>query len=292
MIEFLLIGPNSQYSEKLPLATFDYSATGHGSGAEVPIPVLTTESEDIQTHPTAEGVPIPTISVTKPPAPLPVDLPTEHDIVPVDTVYTHGDREQDLEAGVGMMMQEIEHKVEVVTVSRTPPPPASPMLANSEFTEDAVLVPLPDHPDSPSPSSSVEHVGDVDLLSDEGVVLQAPISADKSSEHGHSSSAGSSPEELIRGSESSEEDALPDDTIRLVGGGGTQGKAEHTPLDAQPEPEEDNDLVEIESVHSVASIDSKKAKKAKHKKEKKSIPKMLGGKRKKDTASNVTAATV
>lgn len=221
---------------------------------------------------------------------MPVDLPTEHDIVPVDTAYTHGDREKDLEAGEGMMMQEIEHKVEVVTVSRTPPQLASPMLANSEFAEDAVLVPLPDHPDSPSPSSSVEHVGDVDLLSDEGVVLQTPISADRSSEHGHSSPAGSSPEELIRSSESSEEGAPPDNSIRLVGGGGSQGKAEDTPLAAQPEPEEDHDLVEIESVHSVASIDLKKAKKGKHKKEKKSISKVLGGKRKKDSASNATPA--
>jgi len=220
---------------------------------------------------------------------MPVDLPTEHDIVPVDAVYTRGDREEDLEAGVGMMMQEIEHKVEVVTVNRSPPPRTSPMLASSEFTEDAVLVPLRERGDSPSPRSSVEHVGDVDLLSDEGVVLQSPISADKSSGHGHSSSAGSSPEELIR----NPEDAPPDNTIRLVGGGGTQGKAEDTTVADQPEPEEeDNDLVEIQSVKSVASISPKKTKKGKHKREKSSISKMLGGKRKKDPASNTTAASV
>jgi hypothetical protein len=270
------------------LATFDYSTTGHGSGAEVPIPVLTSESEEIQTNPTAEGVPIPTISVTKPPAPMPVDLPTEHDIAPVDAVYTRGDREQDLEAGEGMMMQEIERKVEVVTVSRTPPPRTSPMLVNSEFPEDAVLVPLPDQGE-PSPRSSVEHVGDVDLFSDEGVILQTPISTDKPSQHEHSS-PGSSPEELMKGSEISEDDALPANTIRLVGGGGTQGKVEETTPEVQPEEEEDDDLVEVQSVKSVASVDSKKAKKAKHKKEKKSITKILGGKRKKEPVSNPTAA--
>jgi hypothetical protein len=256
----------------------------------VPIPVLTSEPEETQTNPTVEGIPIPTISVTKPPAPKPVDLPTEHDIVPVDIAYTRGDREEDLEAGVGMMMQEIEHKVEVVTVNRTPPPRTSPMLANSEFTEDAVLVPLRELGDSPSPRSSVEHVGDVDLLSDEGVILQMPTSTGRSSGHGHSSSSGSSPEEFIKSSESSEEEAHPDTSIRLVGGGGTQGKAEDTTVADQPEPEEDNDLVEIQSIKSVASINPKKAKKAKHKKEKSSISKMLGGKRKKDSANNATAA--
>ena len=165
------------------------------------------------------------------------------------------------------------------------------MLANSEFTEDAVLVPLPDQGDSSSPRSSSEHVGDVDLLSDEGVVLQAPIPEDRSSAHGHSSSAGSSPEELIKSSESSEDDAPPDGTIRLVGGGGTHGKAEDTPPATQPElEEEDNDLVEIQSVHSVASIDSKKAKKGKHKRGKSSISKVLGAKRKKGSVSNTAAA--
>lgn len=259
----------------------------------MPIPVLTSESEEIQTNATAEGTPIPTISVTKPPAPLPVDLPTEHDIVPVDPVYTRGDRERDLEAGEGMMMQEIEHKVEIVTVSRTPSPRTSPMLANSDLTEDAVLVPLPDQGESSS-RSSVEHIGDVDLLSDEGVVLQSTTSTGESPEHKHSehehSSSVSSPEQLIKNSESSEEGAPPDNTIRLVGGGGTQGKAEETAQEILPETKEDNDLVEIQSVKSVTSIDSKKAKKAKHKKQKSSVTKILVGKRKKDSASSATPA--
>jgi hypothetical protein len=291
----LIVDRLLQYSEKLPLATFDYSATGHGSGAEVPIPVLTSESEEIQTNATADGVPIPTISVTKPPAPLPVDLPTEHDILHVDPVYTRGDRERDLEAGEGMMMQEIEHKVEVTKASRTPPPRTSPMLANSEFAEDAVLVPLPDQGEPSSPRSSVEHVGDVDLLSDEGIVFQPTSSTDelsehKYSEHGHLSS-GSSPEELVKGSESSEEEAPPENTIRLIGGGGVHGKAEEATPEVLPETEEDNDLVEIQSINSVASIDSKKTKKVKHKKEKSSVTKILGGKRKKGSASNAAPMT-
>ena len=286
-----------QYSEKLPLATFDYSATGHGSGAEVPIPVLTSESEEIQENSTAEGTPIPTISVTKPPAPLPVDLPTEHDIVHVDPVYTRGDRERDLEAGEGMMMQEIEPKVEVVTVSRTPSPRTSPMLANSEFTEDAVLVPLPDQGEPSSPRSSGEHVGDVDLLSDEGVVIQPTTSTGESSEHKHSEHehppSDSLPEELIKGSQSNEEGVPPDNTIRLVGGGGTQGKVEETAREVPPEAEEDDDLVEIQSPRSVTSIDSKKEKKekkAKHKRGKNSVTKILGGGRKKASASNATVS--
>lgn len=272
------------------MATFDYSATGHGSGAEVPIPVLTSESEEIQTNTTAEGVPIPTISVTKPPAPLPVDLPTEHDIVPVDPIYTRGDRERDLEAGEGMMMQEIEHKVEVVTASRTPPQRTSPMLANSEFTEDAVLVPLPDQEGSSSPRSSVEHIGDVDLLSDEGVVLQPTTDEPSGSKHSEHEPLppSPSPEELIKSSENGEE-APPDDTIRLVGGGGTQGKAKQI-TQVSPDTEEDNDLVEIQSVEVVTSMVSKKAKKVKHEKRKSGVAKILGGKRKKDSASNATHA--
>ena len=220
---------------------------------------------------------------------MPVDLPTEHDIVPVDSAYTHGDRERDLEAGEGMMMQEIEHKVEVVTVKRTPSPRTSPMLANSEFTEDAVLVPLPDQGDSSSPSSSIENVGDVDLLSDEGIVLQTPISRSKSPDHGHSFSSGSSPEELIKSSESSEEDAPPDNTIRLVGGGGTQGKTDDVAVEVQPAPEEDNDLVEIEPVQPVVPIDLKQGKKGKHKRGKGSVSKISVGKRKKGSASTATA---
>lgn len=186
-------------------------------------------------------------------------------------------------------MQEIEHKVEVVTVNRTPPPRPSPMLANSEFAEDAVLVPLPDRGDSPSPRSSVDHVGDVDLLSDDGIVLQTPISGSKSSDHERSSSSGSSPEEFIKTSESSEDDAPPENTIRLVGSGGTLEEADDTTIADQPELE-DNDLIEIQPVRSVASIDSKKAKKGKHKREKGSVSKMLEGKRKKDSVSNPTAA--
>ena len=269
----MIVDCSLQYSEKLPLATFDYSTTGHGSGAEVPIPVLTSTSEEAQTNNTADDAPIPTISVTKPPAPLPVDLPTEHDIVPVDPVYTRGDRERDLEAGEGMMMQEIEHKVEVAAASRTPPPLTSPMLANSELAEDAVFVPLPDQGELSSPRSSVEHVGDVDLL-----------------EHGRFSS-GSSPEELLKGSEISEEEAPPDNTIRLIGGGGIQGKTEETTREVLPEVEEDNDLVEIPSIKSVTSIDSEKVKKVKHKKEKSSVSKILGGKRKKGSTSVATPAT-
>ena len=258
----------------------------------MPIPVLTSESEETQANPATEDITIPTISVTKPPAPMPVDLPTEHDIVPVESPYTRGDREQDLEAGEGMMMQEIEHKVEVVTASRTPPPLTPPMLANSELTEDAVLVPLPDRGESPSPTSSVEHVGDVDLLSDEGVVLPPPVPA-KPSDYGHPPPSEPSPEELIRGPEDSEEDASPENTIRLVGGGGMQGSAEETTVEEQPEPEEVDDLVEVEPVEPVKpvpSTDPKKAKKGKHKKEKSSVSKMLGGKRKKGSASNAAAA--
>jgi hypothetical protein len=189
-----------------------------------------------------------------------------------------------------MMMQEIEHKVEVVTVSRTPPPLTPPMLANSELTEDAVLVPLPDRGESPSPTSSVEHVGDVDLLSDEGVVLQTPVPSAKSFDHGHSSPSGPPPEELAKGSENSEEDDPPENTIRLVGGGGMQGSAQETTVEEQPEPEEDNDLVEVEPVKPVASTDQKKAKRGKHKKEKSSVSKVLGGKRKKGSVSNAAAA--
>ena len=210
---------------------------------------------------------------------MPVDLPTEYDIVPFDPVYTRGDRERDLEAGEGMMMQEIDHKPEVVTVSRTPPSRTSPLLTNSEFTEDTVFVPLSDQGESSSsPRSSVEHVRDVDLLSEEGVVLRTSIPTNESPEHERSSS-GSSAEDLTKDSES-EEEAPPDTTIRLVGGGGTQGQ---TTQEVEPEVEDDDDLVEIPPLKSATSIDSKKAK---HKKEKSSITKVLGGKRKKVSVSS------
>jgi len=187
--------------------------------------------------------------------------------------------------------------VEVVTVNRTPSPRTSPMLANSEFTEDAVLVPLPDQGESSSPRSSIEHIGDVDLLSDEDAVLRSTTSTGRLSEREHSEHnnlpSGCSPDELIKSPESGEEEVPPDNTIRLVGGGGTQGKIEDTTREILPEMEEDIDLVEIQPVEVVTSIDSKKAKKGKHKKGGKSsgsVANILGGKRKKSSTSNATPA--
>jgi hypothetical protein len=132
----------SQAPEKVGLGVVDLANSTATSGAEVPIPVLrdvsnTASSQGAVDSPEiSQKVAVPVISITKPPAPLPVDLPTHDEIIPASLDFeSHPD---DIESG-GSLMREISHHSRDTTGSgsprssssdprsaqTTPPPPPS-----------------------------------------------------------------------------------------------------------------------------------------------------------------------
>ncbi|KAI9466291.1 hypothetical protein BJY52DRAFT_1201919 [Lactarius psammicola] len=103
-------------AEKVGLGVLDLANTTTSSGAEVPIPVFADVSNTTPTRPKRQDpdgsleppskAPVPVISITKPPAPLPVDLPTRDDItLDPDSETLHPD---DLESGASLI-QEVSH---------------------------------------------------------------------------------------------------------------------------------------------------------------------------------------
>jgi len=133
--------------EKVGLGVMDLADMAASSGAEVPIPVLMDVSNTASSRRIGKGavdppeIPqkaaVPVISITKPPAPLPVDLPTHDEIVPTSLDFdSHPD---DIESG-GSLMREISHHSRTTTGSGSPrssssgrstqttpsPPPSAP----------------------------------------------------------------------------------------------------------------------------------------------------------------------
>lgn len=154
----------------------DLANSAANSGAEVPIPVFrdvsnTASSQGAVDSPEiSQKAAVPVISITKPPAPLPVDLPTQDEIVPASLDFdTHPD---DIESG-GSLMREIGHHSRDTTGSgsprsstsdprstqTTPPPPPSkptsplPRVANLLGDPEPSLVVLPMEPSSSARSS-------------------------------------------------------------------------------------------------------------------------------------------
>ena len=231
--------------------------------------------------------PIPTISVTKPPLPLPVNLPTEDDIVtPVDV--ENQAVMQDLEAGIGVMMDEIEHTSAAAHV--TPPP----VLSRSPSTglREAATIPLPSSPtprevgtSSPNPLTSPA----ANLLEDPAPTLPTPpivpsISTTPQPEEKHEDDSP-----VLVSTDDVEED-LPQATVRIVGGAIGQ------PLPAGPTSEDlSSDGVLVASAHEEEppSPPAETAAPKKHEKKSsissnlKKIGNLGGGKRKKDSVSSV-----
>ncbi|KAJ6488562.1 hypothetical protein C8R47DRAFT_1125975 [Mycena vitilis] len=279
------------------------------SDAEVPTPVV---SSDDATTPVTARPNLPTINVTKPPAPLPVDLPTQNDIdvppSPTDSPRSsfHDD---DLESGRALGMREIAqpplvsrrsstppHKNAQASGSTPPPPAATPpapavipdLLADSNPLVDvdlaptaAVLTPEPAPVHTPEPAPTP--------------VLAASPPPPTEAPSAPAPSEPAQPEE--------EDDVDPDVTIRLVGGGGIAGVSPaDTPVpeeDVHTDGEVDTDAESIaESVGSQtgagAADPSTKKKEKKHKKTLSGLAglKKLGniGLRKKDSSASVKDA--
>lgn len=183
------------------------------SGAEVPIPVFADVTNSTPSQPKRQDpddsleppskTPVPVISITKPPAPLPVDVPTRDDITLVpDTEDVHPD---DLESGGPLM--EASH------------------LSKSEQGDDgSIVIPLNQRtvnilPKDADPSPSTAHAP----LLDDSVsgLVASPMKP---------SPAGSSPQDLPPpplagippsptddGDESDPEHSEMTSTVRLVG---------------------------------------------------------------------------
>jgi len=114
-----------EWSSSLPSATqkpglgiLSLAKTGDNSATEVIMPVLADVDEDEEQFATAPSThditttPLPIINLTKPPAPIPIFIPTTHDIValpsPPDSTHSSLDLNAgDLESGLGISMRQV-----------------------------------------------------------------------------------------------------------------------------------------------------------------------------------------
>ncbi|KAH7890005.1 hypothetical protein F5I97DRAFT_1801062 [Phlebopus sp. FC_14] len=216
-----LTDPPLQGPEKRGLGVLNLAE----SAAVVPIPIF---ADKISEEPTAPAnitsrPSVPAISVTKPPAPLPVDLPSASDVVPLPSPpdSQRSSTDDDLEAGRGIGMRPLSSEGGKLSLGQTPvsaPPNATSLTSDIAPADDAEL--------SPAPLDDV-----TDLLADSAPPLVVPAI-----------NPSTMPE--IKPSTQDEEsasylgpslDGVADTTIRLVGGGGLSGSSEILPADGTDE---------------------------------------------------------
>jgi hypothetical protein len=259
-------------------------ASDNNSATEVIMPVVDEDDEeDYATAPSTHDItstPLPIINVTKPPTPLPITIPTAHDIIslpsPPDSTNSSLDLDVgDLELGRGIGMRQIpDPLIPAPRKSQKSQLPAVKVEAKASASAGPALIPLPVSPvvflnSEQPPSSATSDI--TDLLDDPAPAMEnIPIEPASPSPSRATFSL-----EPVRKETQKALDALvssgpaistePDTTIRLVGGGGTAGTVDN---DSQP-PNEDL-AVEAASVASGTSNDSvptaKAGKQAKHKK--------------------------
>ncbi|KAF9234033.1 hypothetical protein BU15DRAFT_90136 [Melanogaster broomeanus] len=197
------------------------------SAAVVPIPVF---GDKLSQEPALADVTnvisrpvVPAISVTKPPAPLPVDLPSASDVVllPSPPDSNRSSIDVDLEAGRGIGMRPDEG----ILTGKFPMQQLAPVLRGVEPpTPDISLI------DDATPSyPAVEEV--TDLLADStplevvpAIALSPPIKLEpeQTSQEASRPAQSTSPSQPL-------EDAVPLETVRLVGGGGSSGAVDLIP---------------------------------------------------------------
>lgn len=283
-------------AEKIP--TLD------GSAADVAIPVLADvdDVETVVTTPTAKTNPttitrkvhpnLPTISITKPPVPLPVELPTPRDIValPSPPDSRHSSFDEDLESGRARGLPELpEEEVSVPrhisplssssAMTSPPSPPPEDLMADS----DSVLETTPIIQDAELPSSSPYLVNAAEPQHEPESVIDTP-----------------SDNTLVQTEDVEEatmEDPIdPDVTIRLVGGGGSSGGIAELTADEEVTldgTDADADVASLASTNSVTSeVNNGTTKAKKHKKTKSGLAglKKLGLGKKKSSVSSVKEA--
>jgi hypothetical protein len=222
---------------------------------------------------------LPSISVTKPPAPLPVELPTARDIVALPSPPdSHSSFDDDLETGNDR--QSMRETQNVAAPRRSPI-----TLSNGDNTVGSKSL------TSPITSSTAERfvpppIAEVDLLGSEANNNEATPVMQPSvlSPHSPSSDKASTP------SQEAENELDPDVTIRLVGGGGQSGL-----VDASEEEENDAAPEGQDTEHTVSSETETTAEGKKHKKTKSGLAglKKLGnlGRKKEDSVGSLKDVT-
>ncbi|CCM02064.1 uncharacterized protein FIBRA_04140 [Fibroporia radiculosa] len=271
------------------------------SGAEVPIPVFSEVEETSAltttplgnvtntSQPSRPGVP--SISVSKPPAPLPVELPTPEPISspPADIRSLPID---DLEAGGGIVMREIDSNSSVSTIPLSKPPTPHDIRRRSNPIDPVRIPSPPSRVLTDSPDTIIE-VGPASFHTPDLLA-----SSDIDVHPAHSGPSHASIDDVVLDLVGKVDDDSPvfiqaedtgelDPPIRLVGGGGISGIVDDS---AQ------NDVAFIDEpqpveLTPVLSNDSTIAAGGKHKKKKriasslKSIGQLGSGKRRSDSLS-------
>jgi hypothetical protein len=189
---------------------------------------------------------VPIISITKPPAPLPVDLPTHDDIVPLPLDFdSHPD---DLESS-GSLMREVSHHSRTTAEFSNP---GSQRGSSSDPSSTQTSLSGYATPPQSVPSTSLSRVAD--LLGDSAPTLAAsPIQLPPST---RPSPRATSPHLLlpsestpINADESDQEGEELVATVRLVGIGGEVGPA----LDQAPSEEAGDARSQAETPSTVLS---------------------------------------
>jgi hypothetical protein len=279
--------------------------------AEIHVPILTDVNESIHAS-TVNAVSsntrnrpiVAAVSVTRPPAPRPVELPTPHDIVltssPPESIDSyHSSFEVDLESGQRQGMREVSRD-DANLVSSAKRSKNLPFIPLEDTTPVAVS-------SSPPPTSSPHDVrrsspaiDPPDLLIDSTPVLDAGPPSPKSTHPEDSAPHPEAVAEDVSNASSQEYSIEPvisedeidvDTTVRLVGGGGIAGTA---PVVEEEEATrtDDTDAASITSLTSESEVSKGKKKHKKTKSGLASLKKLghLGGLRKRDSNNSMKVA--
>lgn len=281
----------------------------HESSAVVGIPVLADIDEPIP-PPTAinaeNRLDLPTISVTKAPAPLPVALPTPRDILSESSPNSnHSSFDEDLESGRSAGMREVEREQPklVSTSLRQQNPQLPTSYEDADSGESALAISslstAQSRSNSPSGTGrSTTLKADIpDFLADSAPVMDTQPISPSSPVSELVTISTSEPvvdadqvPDLAPQLDDADEHFDPNTTIRLVGGGGVSGIVSGI----ETEEPQSNDVEKDNDAASIASATSESVPKGgkTHKKTKSGLAGLkklgnLGGLRKKDSNSSL-----
>lgn len=191
----------------------DVSPQGPGLESENPIPTLNESTKHVLSPTVAKSLPsnLPTISVTKAPAPLPVRLPTARDIVSLPSPPpSQNPSLEDLESGRVNGMREVAEDVGLVTSTRKTGKAKSSLHLDSLDATASAIPTTPPPLISPATSPAVTST----TFSPNFPVLPDLLAGMEKEPIEPSLLAPEDPPDT------SHDDLLVETTIRLVGGGG------------------------------------------------------------------------
>lgn len=264
--------------------------------SENPTPILNESTRRVLSQTVAKSSPsnLPTISVTKAPAPLPVKLPTARDIVPLPSPPpSQNPSLEDLESGRVDGMREVAEDVGLVTSTRKTGKDRSSLHLDGLYSTASAIPGTPPPLISPTTSPAVTSTTfppNIPVLPD--LLVDSPDTEKEPIEP-----SPPAPVDPLLNSDSSRDDLLVETTIRLVGGGG-QVCVTETPVASSLKEEEppseatkDVDVATISPSKAEAEAESKPDGKS-HKKSKSGLVSLkklgqLGRTIKRDSMSSV-----